>query len=161
VGKPARALYPGVMHVPLLLRHPQGMGAGTTCDDLTYLIDIPATIYDLTGAKAVDGLDGRSLAGYFTGQTPHARAYLTCRYADFVWYRDDRYWIFCDLDGERRHVFDLHADPNCQHDIADQTEAVRAAFALAWERILADAGGTLPDYRDKQHTEADGQKAAE
>ena len=161
VGKPARALYPGVMHVPLMIRHPQGQGAGTICDDLTYLIDIPATIYDLTGATPHDGLDGRSLTGHFDESAPAARPYLTCRYANFVWYRDEDYWVFCGLDGEQRHIFDLRTDPDCQHDIADQTDAARAAFALAWERILADAGGALPDYRDHQRTEADGQKAAD
>jgi arylsulfatase A-like enzyme len=160
VGKPARALYPGVMHVPLMVRHPQGTGAGTTVDDLTYLIDIPATIAELTGATAGDGLDGRSLTGHFTGQSPQARDYLTCRYGDFVWYRDADFWVFCDLDGEQRHVFDLYTDPDCQHDIADQTDSARTAFTLAWKRIMADAGGTLPDYRDRRQTEADGQRAA-
>jgi arylsulfatase A-like enzyme len=161
VGKPARALYPGVMHVPLMIRQPQRRGAGSTVDDLTYLIDIPATIYDLTGATPVDGLDGRSLAGCFNGQRSQPREYLTCRYSDFVWYRDDDTWVFCDLDGERRHVFDLKNDADCQRDIADQTDVARAYFARAWGRILADAGGALPDYRNRRHTEADGQQSVD
>lgn len=160
VGKPARALYPGVMHVPLMIRHPQGTDAGFTVDDLTYLTDIPATIYDIASASPQDGLDGHSLMGYFHGSKPARRDYLTCRYSDYVWYRDDDYWVFCDLDGQNRHIFDLHTDPDCQHNIAGQTDAAQAAFDRAWQRILADAGGSLPDYRQQHHTEADGQKSA-
>ena len=161
VGKPARALYPGVMHVPLMIRHPQSLCAGTTVADLTYLIDIPATIYDLTHASPEDGLDGHSLTGHFTGQPPNGRDYLTCRYSDFVWYRDVNHWVFCDLDGENRHVFDLRVDPECQQNIADQSDAAHRAFRLAWDRILADAGGELPDYRQRPRTEADGQAAVD
>jgi hypothetical protein len=53
----------------------------------------------------------------------------------------------------------MRTDPDCQQNIADQTDAARAAFTLAWECILADAAGELPDYRERPHTEADGQAA--
>jgi arylsulfatase A-like enzyme len=160
VGKPARALYPGTMHVPLMVRHPQQVHAGTTVDDLTYLIDIPTTIYYVSGTVSADGTDGHSLTGYFDGNVLDPRDYLTCRYSNFVWYRDDEYWIFCDIDGENRRVFDLTNDPDCQQNIADSSDVTRAAFDRAWEQILHDAGGTLPDYRDTKRTEADGQKSA-
>ena len=160
VGKPAQALYPGVMHVPLMVRHPAQLKAGTTVNDLTYLIDIPATIYDISRTTSVDGYDGRSLAGYYDLEVLEPRNYVTCRYSNFVWYRDDKYWIFCDIDGEDRRMFDLSVDPECQHNIVDPTEAEKAMFQIAWERILSDAGGSLPDYRDVRRTEADGQKSA-
>ena len=48
-------------------------------------------------------------------------------------------------------LFDLEADVDCQHDIADQGAD---RIALAQERILADAGGHLPHYKRQGRTDA-------
>ena len=55
-GKPAGALYPGTMHIPLLIRHPNGASAGKRFHELTYTLDVPASVcaaFDWTGKKTV------------------------------------------------------------------------------------------------------------
>jgi len=48
-------------------------------------------------------------------------------------------------------LFDLEADTDCQHNIADKGAE---RIALAQERILADAGGHLPHYKRQGRTDA-------
>ncbi|MCP5115201.1 MAG: sulfatase [bacterium] len=44
IGKPAGALYPGTIHIPLLVRHPEGKGAGKRFRQFVYTLDVPATV---------------------------------------------------------------------------------------------------------------------
>jgi len=89
IGKPAGALYPGTMHVPLLIRHPEGKGAGKRYPGLTYTLDVPATVCAVAGTAPKDGLNGKNLLPLLEGGPFASREYLTCRYSNSVWYRDD------------------------------------------------------------------------
>lgn len=152
LGKPADYMYPGTMDIPLLLRHPRGAGAGTTCDELVSTLDVPATTIAASGARPVHGVEGASLLDLAqgTGRFP-SREYLTCRYGNSVWYRDRSSWFFSRVDFARPRLFDLEADPTCQRDIAAQA-AERIALARA--RLLADAGGSIPSYERTGTTDA-------
>ena len=80
-----------------------------------------------------------------------AREYLTCRYGNSVWYKDSKNWFFSGVDFQNPRLFDLEADPTCQHNIAaDATDRL----ALAREQILADAGGELQRYERQEKTDA-------
>lgn len=166
MGKPADYMYPGTMDIPLLMRHPAGLGAGQVRDELVYTLDVPATILDAARQSSAGPVEGRSLlplledAGGF-----NRREYLTCRYGNSVWYRDDRNWFFDSVDwqspppgvsssGRPRPVtrlFDLKSDPDCRVNIAGRSPE---RVALARERILADAGGRLNYYERHDSTDA-------
>jgi arylsulfatase A-like enzyme len=151
-GKPAEYMYPGTMDIPLIVRHPEGQGAGRVRDELVYSLDIPATVMAGTGVEPVDAIEGRSLLPLVEGESGfEEREYVTCRYGNSVWYRDDRTWFFSKGDFSEPRVFDLEVDPDCQMDIAGQAEE---RIALARERILADAGGDIPIYVRQNETDA-------
>ena len=157
VGKPSNAMYPGVMTVPLLMRFPDGMGAGKTIDHLVSNVDLVATLYGQSGVGSALGnrarLDGQDLSPLASGAAWQARPYLTCRYGNDLWYRDRENWLLFDLDGQPRARFDLTRDPKCQQNVVgDGSDSV----ARAWECLLADAGGELPDYRNLRSTDAIG-----
>ena len=144
VGKPADAMYPGTMDIPFIVRHPEGKGAGTTCEELIYSLEVPATVIAASGVSPVGEIEGRSLLPLIGGSGGFpSRDYLTCRYGNFVWYKDAKTWFFSSGDFAEPHVFDLESDADCQHDIAARAPD---RVALAKERILADAGGDLPLY---------------
>lgn len=151
VGKPAGYMYPGTMHIPLMVRHPDGTGAGQTSDELVYTLDVPATVMAATGVVPQGGIEGRNLLAHSDG----SREWLTCRYGDHVWYRDDRTWFFSSLEFEDPRVFDLEADPDCTVNIA-----AKAAdrIALARTRILADADGDLVRHSNPRWTDAIGRR---
>ena len=152
VGKPGHAMYPGVMHVPLLVRFPGGEAARQRVGDLVYTLDVPATLYaqgGVTGKVA----DGQDLTAAVRGTAPR-REYLTCRYGNGLWYRDQRYWLLLNTARECPEAFDLTTDPRCQQNIRDQLPA--AVLSRAWERLVADAGGEIPVYQGAVKTDAIG-----
>ena len=164
-GKPANAMYPGTMSIPLMMRHPQGSGGGQLCDELVYTLDVPATVLAAANASAAVAIEGQNLLPLAEG-TPgfQSREYLTCRYGNSLWYRDRRSWCFGDIGIEKSwfrrdltlrnpRLFDLEEDPECTRDIA-ATAAGR--IPLAVERILADAGGQVAPYTRKGTTDAIG-----
>jgi arylsulfatase A-like enzyme len=152
IGKPANALYPGTMDIPLLLRHPEGKGAGSTCDEYVYTTDVAATVIAASGVDPLGRIEGQSLLPLAEGRDGFvSRAYLTCRYGNTVWYKDDKTWFYSSVDFENARVFDLTTDSACQHNIAAQAAD---RVALARERILADAGGRLPRYDRQNVTDA-------
>jgi arylsulfatase A-like enzyme len=155
IGKPQDAMYPGVMHLPLLARLPDESGAGGTCNELVYNMDLVTTVYEVTGAPNRERLDGQSLFPLLDrGRAWHRRQYVTCRFAHSLCYIDDDSWILTGVDGRPQEAFDLRSDPLCQSPLAE--DAVAERFGSAWERLLADAGGELPDYRGQDQTDAIG-----
>ena len=58
-----RTLYEEAIRVPLLIRHPRGLGAAARVAEPVELTDIPATLLALAGLPAPYELDGRSLIG--------------------------------------------------------------------------------------------------
>ena len=152
IGKPPDYMYPGTMDIPLLLRHPQGVGAGRVCDQFVYTTDVPATVFSATGVEPLGELEGQSLLPLVGGTGGWgSREYLTCRYGNSVWYKDRKNWFFSSVHFENPRLFDLEADVTCQHNIADRAPE---RIALARERILADAGGGLLFYARKDATDA-------
>lgn len=164
IGKPADYMYPGTMNIPLLMRHPAGLGAGQVRNELVYTLDVPATILAVTGQQSADPIEGQNLLPLLEQNNAfRARDYLTCRYGNSVWYRDDRNWFFSTLDWQSTdpssrpgqppiaRLFDLETDPDCQDDIAARSPE---RVAVARERILNDAGGHLNYYERRDSTDA-------
>ena len=166
MGKPADYMYPGTMDIPMLMRHPAGQGAGQVRHELVYTLDVPATILAATRLQSADPVEGQSLTPLLEDGGGFARReYLTCRYGNSVWYRDDRSWFFDSLDWQTtppnpspsngrkpiRRLFDLETDPDCRVNIADDSPE---RVALARDRILADAGGHLNYYERYDSTDA-------
>ena len=142
-GKPAGALYPGTMHIPMMLRHPEGKGARMRLSPLVYTLDVPATVCAVAGTAPKDGVEGQSLLGLIDGSGFEARDYLTCRYSNSVWYRDEKNWYFSNIHWENPRLFDLESSNPFGATIAGKApERVK----LAQQRIREDAGGELPKY---------------
>lgn len=157
IGKPEYSLYRGVMHLPLLARVPGVSQAGAVRDEMVYNLDLTATIYDVAGVRSEQGLDGQTLRPLLDGQEQwQQRPYVTSRFGHTLCVIDDHHWIVMSIEGEVLDAFDLAADPDCRANIADSLPA--AVRDQAWRRLLADAGGTLPDYREHLQTDAIGQR---
>lgn len=157
IGKPHYGLYPGVMKIPLMIHFPEfrkGM-----CKKLVYNVDAIATLYKIAGIENVL-LDGKELKLSTNVSTYQERKYLTCRYGDSFWYRDEKHWVIMNIDGIARSVFDLEKDPACKQNIVSVKESVKIV-EKAWKCILKDANGRLPDYREVDKTDALGEKYSE
>ncbi len=67
----------GVLHVPLVIRLPNGVGAGTRVQDDVGQVDLFPTLLDLAGVALPRVLDGRTLAPLLRGDARDARPVLT------------------------------------------------------------------------------------
>jgi arylsulfatase A-like enzyme len=143
LGKPSGCLYPGTMDVPLLVRHPEGKGAGKRFREFVSSLDVPATVCAVASTAPKEGVEGRNLLPLLEGGTFPKREYLTCRYSNCVWYTDDKNWYFSDVHGDNARLFDLEADKPFEQTIAKKAPE---RGKRAWQRILEDAGGKLPIY---------------
>jgi arylsulfatase A-like enzyme len=78
LGKPLRheeplKIYEELGHLPMLLRHPRGLGAGQALRGLTQPPDLFATALDLAGLPAVPWAQGHSLLPRLTGASSPQR----------------------------------------------------------------------------------------
>ena len=58
-----RSLYDAGLHVPFVVRYPDGQGAGTVTDDLVSFVDLAPTILSFAGAEAPGWMHGADFAG--------------------------------------------------------------------------------------------------
>jgi len=122
----------------LIIRHPQGIGAGHRSDALVQHQDICATVLNNVGINPPYELDGEDLMPIMEGKTHKVRDYATCGYASNVWAFDGQYVLMCSRRGNSPKLYDMTNDPEQLHDIAsDNPKAVQRLFDL----VIQDAGG--------------------
>jgi len=142
--KSARHMYPEQMDLVLIIRHPEyAEYSGKTCDAFVGPHDILPTLLSFTGLSSPQPLDGRNIWDWVTGEKIDRRRYMTCRFGNMVWCRDENYAFFSDLDGQQAKLFDLRRDPKQNINIADENPDICSRM---YKRILNDADGPLPHY---------------
>ena len=136
-------MYPSLMYIPLFIRHPDGIGAGKRIKAFVQHHDLFTTALNVTGVAAPKPVDGEDLIPLMTGQGGPQRDHVTCGCRRYVWFRDKRYVYIAVSDGTYPQLFDLQSDPGQFNNIAaDRPEICREVH----EKVLKDAGGTLPDF---------------
>ena len=75
-----------------------------------------------------------NLLAALRGDQSGEREYLTSRFDNTVWYRDDRWWVIIDVDRSHAHVFDVEADPELRDDVAGEGGEPAEALERAWGR---------------------------
>jgi arylsulfatase A-like enzyme len=142
-GKVFFGLFNELMDVPLVIRHPDGTGAGLGVDAFVQHHDIPATILALLGIESEEPLEGVNLWDFVDGPGGQRRPYVTAAFSNYVWCRDQRYAYIARNDGKEARLYDMEADPEQLQDIAVAEPEVCGEM---FQRVLDDAGGPLPNY---------------
>lgn len=155
IGKRGYPSRPEVYDVPLMIRHPDGAGAGQRSGAMVQHVDISAQILEFAGVKAPEKIDGmpfwtKSLQGQ--GHRDH----VTVGWGAGMTVIDDRWWFNAKIDGAGAFLYDMHVDPNLENNVADSNPAeVKRLYALG----MQDAGGKFPEYVEelcKGQTDAPG-----
>ena len=124
-------LYDAGMKAPLIFAGP-GIPHGES-DALAYLLDIFPTVCDLIGATRPEGIDGASFKPVISGQSKTARRELFLSYLGVQRaIRDERWKLIRYPQVNVTQLFDLKADPDEMHNLADQPaqrERVQAMLA--------------------------------
>ena len=138
-------VYDEAIHVPLIIKSEQNVGAGRRVTDLVQHIDLVPTILDFVKAPGTGALRGRSLKPLLDGsgrleERPVYSEALYARY-HFGWSEltaltDDRYrYIRAPLE----ELYDLRRDPHEQTNLAGERAQARAALSSALDRVTANA----------------------
>jgi arylsulfatase A-like enzyme len=148
--------YDELVHVPLLVRFPDGAQAGTVVDELVRSMDILPTALEYAGVPFGDAMAermaGTSLLPLVRGEEPHdpiERAVTEKRVRDTealrIAIRTDRFKYIFDGQTDETGLYDLEADPDEQADVSAEESAVADRFAedlqRRFERIRATSEG--------------------
>jgi arylsulfatase A-like enzyme len=143
-GKAPHLLHPELTNVPLLLRDPDGRGAGATSDWWATTVDVPRTLMALAGARAPRGFEGADLEPLLEGRPPaQGRRYAHGGYANYSYVRDER-WAYVVSNNRRdERLYDRRADPGELRDVSSRHPDV---VRRMWRRVVREAGGRRPPY---------------
>jgi len=142
LGKRGYPSDPAVCDIPLLIRHPDGRGAGQRTDAMVQHHDIPAEILRAVGIEAPEPLDGMPFLEQAM-DVAAVRDHATIGWGAGVTVVTTEWFLNCKVDGTGPFLHDRRADTACERNVADgNPSVVQELYAAA----LADAGGSYPDY---------------
>jgi arylsulfatase A-like enzyme len=143
VGKRYDEIHEELSHVPFLIRHPAGKGAGQASRYYASTHDVGPTVLGALGQEVPGHMDGVDLSPLLDGRSPgHARPYRTSCYNDHVCASDGRWLLIADNQGREKRLFAM----------GDERVNVARRYpqhvSRLWGYVRRDAGGKrLPDFR--------------
>jgi arylsulfatase A-like enzyme len=144
------AVYDEVIHVPLILRAPQGRAAGRLISASTALVDVAPTVLELAGLPVPSEFQGRSLVGLINDTIDPQRF-------------EDRAILFVSSDahgdsgmkkgrwkvvtgrGHGDELYDLWSDPRESVDLAPESDSLARRLGDELSRWMAEMEKTGED----------------
>ena len=141
VGKQSYPATRSVFDLAMMIRTPDGAGAGTYSDEIFYNFDLSRTTLEYAGIQVPESMsEGVNMHRY---RLDSPRDHTTSQWGAVICVRDQKWWYFSDVWGNGTHLYDLENDPDTANDVADSNPDVcKKMLRWAWE----DAGGECPDH---------------
>jgi len=132
-----------VFDIPLIIRHPEGIGAGKRSDLLVQHTDISALVLDFAGVEPPQRIHGRSFWKAATENGDPIRDHVTVGWGTGMTVIDDRFWFNSKIDSSGAFLYDLADDPAMTVNLADRRrDEAKRLYGLGVE----DADGGFPEY---------------
>ena len=148
IGKSIQSFYDDLVRIPLLMRLPGKIPAGTVVDEPVSQIDFMPTILDYLGLPVPEGIHGRSMRPLVEGQPVEWRDYAFCQRANSSrMLRTERYKLLYRPKPGGVALYDLQNDPHEDHNLAAETahaKTVREMHARLLE-VMARDGDPMHD----------------
>lgn len=149
VAKMATQCHPELIHVPLMIRSPDGRGAGRTTDYFTQTQDVATTLLRAGTVRRPDFMDGQDLLPLLDGPRGKRRlakrSYVTGAYSSIVFARDRRWSYMGDNQNADPQLFDHRRDPREVDDVA-AAEPERARRMYERMVVADNDGRALPRF---------------
>ncbi|MCL5005006.1 MAG: sulfatase [Acidobacteria bacterium] len=124
-----RLMHEPSIRIPLLMRYPKMIKAGSLNDDMVLNLDLAPTMLDLAGVKVPDSMQGRSIVPFLNGGKP--ASWRKDWYYAFYEYpganmvpknrgvRTERYKLieYWEFDPKEYELYDLQEDPKELHNL--------------------------------------------
>ena len=151
-----RLAYEETIRIPLLIRYPSRVKAGSVASEFVLSIDLAPTLLELAGLKPSPGMQGRSLAPIFDGSARDWReSFLIEYYSDTVFPRvlnmgysavrtpTAKFIQYRDLQG-MNELYDLRADPYEERNLIDASgsQPLLRAMQAELQELLAATKAT-------------------
>ena len=135
-----------VMHLPLIVRHPERSTAGKRAAGLVSAIDYAPTFCHMLGIDDQEHMDGRNAWDLVTGKANRLHDRVFTRFGNFASVRDGKWHYFQHVSGRDRGagpcLYDLQADPGEKANVAARHSQVAAELR---ERIADRLRQKLPE----------------
>jgi len=115
-------LYSELLRIPLLIRHPEGAGAGQRIEALVQTQDVLPTILDLLGIPPAVPMHGESLWPLVTGQRQDIRDHIVSGYhpSQHRVVRDKEWSFILRPEGEADELYNLVHDPKEKENVIEK-----------------------------------------
>lgn len=143
IGKRPYPSDPETFEVPLFVRHPQGVGAGTTCDAFVQHHDIAATLLEAAGIQPPSRIDGSSFLRTALEGADGPRRHVTVGWGTAVTVIDESWWFNSKIDGSGAFLYDSRSPAVDVPNVAERHPDVAQAL---YRRAVEDAKGGFPEY---------------
>ncbi len=141
-GKQGHPLTRPVADLMMMIRHPEGAMAGTTCQELCYNFDLTTTMMSLLGEPIPEEMEGIDLWPVACGEQT-GRDYVTVAWGPAITFINDRWWCNAMFWGDNPLLYDLQEDPTLTTNQAQEHPEVVERAVQAFEQ---DAGGDFPSW---------------
>jgi choline-sulfatase len=118
------------VRIPFLLRVPGGR-RGWVCDDRVELMDLGATLAELSGGEPVPGSEARSVARRVLGDDVKGRQAVLSELSGEVMIATEGWKMALNARGRPYLLFDLEADPDERHNLAGSPDLAQREHRLA------------------------------
>lgn len=148
VGKSAWRLQHEQIQVPLIVRDPDGRGAGTVSDWFASTLDVAPTLMSLAGVPPAPAFEGADLSPILDGRLPAPpRPFAYGGYSNNYFVRDRRWAMISNNRANGSMLYDLRTDPLERVDVSDRHPDVVWRYR---ERLFEAIGAPPPFYSSEQ-----------
>jgi arylsulfatase A-like enzyme len=146
------SLYDELLHIPLMIRWPGKVPAGTEVESTVRHIDLAPTLCSLAGVEPGGRFEGDDLAPLWSGSGPHpdrpvfseGNFWGELRFSR----RADGYLVIAHQENRRIEVYDLANDPGLKDDLSARNPELRqrlfADMMLSRRGMVIDPGSPMP-----------------
>ncbi len=142
-------LYEAALNIPLIIRHPDRIPAGSANPQLIGQYDLPLTLLDYLGIHDVEfaGSPGQSFAASLRGEPPNPRPAIFYEQEETRGIRTDRYAYWARLHGTgESELYDMQEDPGQLVNLA-----TRPDMQAVVKRLHTQLEQFFDEYSDRRY----------
>jgi len=140
ISKQGQPMTHAVADLVMMIRHPEGLAAGTVSNVLCYNHDLTRTLLNLAGVEPEQEMDGMDLWPSVLSDDA-GRDHVTVAWGPLVTVITDEWWYNSDIWGRSPLLYAVQEDLNLEHDLAQRHPDVCESLRLL---AVQDAGGGIP-----------------